>query len=84
MAVVKVSELLGENEQSREHATQQVVAKATRTLHQVTSATVKEFQSAVENGKARAFRVDAKVALVPEGKSPPWRHPAARRAVPET
>ncbi len=66
MAVVKVIDLLGESEESREDATRQGVAEATSTLRRVTSIYINEFQATVENDRVKTFRVDAKVSFVME------------------
>jgi len=44
------------------------VAEATRTLHGVTSVYIKEFQTTVEDGKVKNFRVNAKVSFLLERK----------------
>jgi dodecin len=66
MAVVKVIDLLGESEESREDATRQAVAEATSTLRRVTSIYINEFQTTVENNRPKNFCVDAKVFFVME------------------
>jgi len=61
--VVKVIELLGQSEQSWEDATQRVIDEASKTLRNIRSVYVKEFQAAVENNKITQFRINAKVTF---------------------
>ena len=63
---MKVINLLGESEESREDATRQAVAEATSTLRRVTSIYINEFQATVKNDRLKSFRVDAKVFFVME------------------
>jgi dodecin len=61
--VVKVIELLGQSEQSWEDATQRVIDEASKTLRNIRSVYVKEFQAAVEENKITQFRINAKVTF---------------------
>jgi dodecin len=61
--VVKVIELLGQSEQSWEDATQRVIDEASKTLRNIRSVYVKEFQAAVEDNKITQFRINAKVTF---------------------
>ena len=61
--VVKVIELLGQSETSWEDAAQGVVDEASKTLRNIRSVYVKEFEAAVENNKITQFRINAKVTF---------------------
>ncbi len=61
--VVKVIELLGQSEQSWEDAAQGVVEEASKTLRNIRSVYIKEFQAAVENNRITQFRINAKVTF---------------------
>lgn len=63
MSVVKVIEILAESKDSWEDAARQAVEEASRTIHDIKSIYIKEFQATVENGKVQAFRVDAKISF---------------------
>ncbi len=71
MAVVKVIELLAESETSWEDAVKRAVAEASKTIRNIKSVYVKEFQAMVEGDRVRQFRVNLKVsfALEDEGKA---------------
>ena len=66
MSVVTVVELLAESEVSWEDAARKAVEEATKTIRDVSSVYIKEFQATVENDKVRTFRVNAKVSFVLE------------------
>jgi flavin-binding protein dodecin len=61
--VVKVIELLAQSEQSWEDAAQAVVDEASKTLRNIRSVYVKEFEAAVEGGKITQYRINAKVTF---------------------
>ena len=61
--VVKVIELLGQSEQSWEDAAQGVVEEASKTLRNIRSVYIKEFEAAVENNRVTQFRINAKVTF---------------------
>ncbi len=64
MSVVKIIEISAESPTSFEDAISQGIAKASKTVHNIKSAWVKEQQVKVENNKIVAFRVDLKVSFV--------------------
>ena len=66
MAVVNVVELLAESDQSWEDAARQAVAEAVKTIRNIRSVYVKEFQATVENDRVTSFRVNVKVSFVHE------------------
>lgn len=64
MTVAKVTEITAESTKSFEDAIQQGLDRASRTLHGIKGAWVKEQKVRVENGKIVSFRVDLKVTFV--------------------
>jgi flavin-binding protein dodecin len=63
MAIVKVVELLAESPESWEAATQTALAEAAKTIQNIKSIYVKEFQAVVENNRISAYRVNVKVSF---------------------
>ncbi|HEX9294372.1 MAG TPA: dodecin family protein [Polyangiaceae bacterium] len=63
MAVVKVIELLAESETGWEDAVKRAVAEASKTIRNIKSVYVKEFQGMVEGDRVRQFRVNLKVSF---------------------
>jgi flavin-binding protein dodecin len=64
MAIVKVIEVLAESDQSWEHATQLALQEASKTIQDIQSIYIKEFQAVVKNNQISAYRVDAKVSFI--------------------
>jgi flavin-binding protein dodecin len=64
MSVAKIIELSAESSKSFEDAIQDGIAKASKTLHNIKSAWVKEQHVVVDNGKVAMYRVDLKVTFV--------------------
>jgi flavin-binding protein dodecin len=64
MSVAKVIEISAESNQSFEHAIREGIATASKTVHNIKSAWVKEQQVTVEGGKIARYRVDLKVTFV--------------------
>jgi dodecin len=64
MAVVKVIEILAESQKSWEAATQEAVNEAAKTIHNIKSVYVKNFQALVEKGEIVSYRVNAKISFV--------------------
>ena len=70
MAVVKFIELSGRSSESFEDAVRQTVERASRTIRNIQSVWVKEFEGVVENNQVTQFQVVVKVSfLVGEGGS---------------
>jgi flavin-binding protein dodecin len=61
--IVKVIEILSESPKSWEEAAQNVVAEASKTLHNVRSAYIKELSASVDAEKVTSYRVNAKVTF---------------------
>lgn len=64
MAIVKVIEVLAESDTSWENAAQQALDEASRTVHNIRSIYVKEFQAIVRDDKIDKFRINAKISFV--------------------
>ncbi len=70
MSIVKMVELSAQSPDSWEEATGQAVERAARTLHNIRSVWVKEFEAVVENERITQFRVILKIAFeLDEGAS---------------
>ena len=68
--VVKFIELSGRSSESLEDAVRQTVERASRTIRNIQSVWVKEFEGVVENNQVTQFQVIVKVSfLVGEGGS---------------
>jgi dodecin len=63
MSMVKVIELSSESPESWEDATRQAVERASRTIRNIRSVWVKEFEAVVENEQVTQFRVVLKIAF---------------------
>lgn len=64
MSIAKVIEISSESATSFEDAITQGITKASKTVHNIKGAWVKEHQVKIENNKVVAFRVDLKVTFV--------------------
>ncbi len=64
MSVAKVIEISSESPKSFEDAIVQGIARASRTIHGIKSAWVKEQHVVVESGKVTLYRVDLKMTFV--------------------
>ncbi len=64
MTILKVIEVLAESEKSWEDAAQEAVTRTAKTVHNVKSIYIENFEATVENGKLKKFRVNAKVSFV--------------------
>jgi flavin-binding protein dodecin len=61
--VVKVIELLAQSEKSWEDAAQNAVGEASKTLRNIRSIYIKEFEACVEDGKITQYRINAKISF---------------------
>ena len=64
MSVAKIIELSAESPKSFEEAIQNGIAKASKTVHNIKSAWVKEQHVVIDNGKVALYRVDLNVTFV--------------------
>jgi dodecin len=63
MSIVKMVELSSQSPESWEDATRQAVERASRTLRNIRSVWVKEFEAVVEHDHVTQFRVILKIAF---------------------
>jgi flavin-binding protein dodecin len=64
MSVAKIIELSAKSPKSFEDAIQNGIAKASKTVHNIKSAWVKEQHVVIDNGKVALYRVDLNVTFV--------------------
>ncbi len=64
MKVVKVIELLAESDKSWEQAAQDAITHASKTIRNIRSVYIQEFQGIVENNKIVQYRINAKISFV--------------------
>ncbi len=63
MATVKVIEVLANSTKSWSDATEQAIAKASKTLRNIKSANIQNLGVTVENGKIKEYRINAKLTF---------------------
>jgi hypothetical protein len=61
--VVKVVEIIGESEKSYEHAVQQAVSEASKTIRNISGVDVINFTAKVEDGKITMYKANCKLAF---------------------
>jgi flavin-binding protein dodecin len=64
MSVAKIIEWCADSPKSFEDAIQDGITRASKTVHNIKSAWVKEQHVVVDNGKVALYRVDLKVTFV--------------------
>jgi len=64
MSLLKVIEVLAESDTSWDDAAQQAVTKASKTVHNIKSIYIENFEATVDNGKLKKFRVNGKLSFV--------------------
>jgi flavin-binding protein dodecin len=64
MSVAKVIELSSTSERSFEDAIQQGITRASKTLHGIRSAWIKEQRCEVENGRVTGYQVNMQITFV--------------------
>jgi hypothetical protein len=64
MAVVKVIEILAQSDESWEDAVHQALKQASKTVRNIESIYVKDFQAIVEDNEITAYRVNCKISFV--------------------
>ncbi|MEW5789918.1 MAG: dodecin family protein [Pseudomonadota bacterium] len=62
--VVKVIEVLSQSEKSWEDAAAQAVERASKTLHNIKSIYIENFEAKVENNRIVEYRVNAKISFL--------------------
>jgi hypothetical protein len=63
MPVVKVIEILAQSDKGWEDAARLAVAEASKTIRDIKSIYIKDFQATVENDQITSFRVNAKISF---------------------
>lgn len=63
MSVVKVIEVLAQSEEGWEDAVDQALEEASKTVRNIKSIYVKDFQAIVENNEVIAYRVNTKISF---------------------
>jgi dodecin len=64
MSVARVTEISATSSQSFEHAVQQGIERATKSLRGVTAAWIKDQRVKLENGRATEYQVNMEVTFV--------------------
>lgn len=67
MAIVKVIEVLAQSEKSWDDAAEQALKEASKTIRNIQSIYVKDFQAIVENNRITNYRINAKVSFLVDG-----------------
>lgn len=63
MAIVKVIEVLAQSDKSWEDAAREAVSEAGKTVDNIRSIYIKEFEAVVENKKITKYRINAKISF---------------------
>lgn len=63
MPVVKVIEVLAQSEESWEDAVKQALEEASKTVRNIKSIYVKDFQAIVEDNEIKGYRVNTKISF---------------------
>lgn len=64
MAVVKVIEILSESQNGWEAAAQEAVTEASKTINDIQSVYVENFQAIVDEGKIVNYRLNCKISFI--------------------
>ena len=67
MSVVKVVELLGESTTSWDHAIQEAVSVASKTIRNITGVEVLNMTASIEDGKIAKYKANVNVAFSVDG-----------------
>jgi len=65
--MLKVIEVLAQSDKSWEDAARQAIEEASKTVKDIKSIYIENFEAAVEDGKITKFRVNAKVSFLLQG-----------------
>jgi flavin-binding protein dodecin len=69
MSLLKVIEVLAESDKSWDDAAQQAVTKASKTVHNIKSIYIENFEATVDNGKLKKFRINGKLSFVLDSRA---------------
>jgi len=64
MSMLKVIEVLAESEKSWEDATQSAISQASKTVRNIRSIYIDNFEAAIENGRVAKYRINAKISFL--------------------
>ena len=64
MTMLKVIEVLAESEKSWEDAAKNAVKKASKTLNEIRSIYIENFEASVEDDKIVKYRINAKITFL--------------------
>ncbi len=64
MSLLKVIEVLAESDKSWDDAAQLAVTKTSKTVHNIKSIYIENFEATVDNGKLKKFRINGKLSFV--------------------
>ena len=64
MAIVKVIEVLAQSPTSWEEATKEAIREASKTIRDIQTIYIKEFQAIVDNDQVTQYRVNAKISFL--------------------
>jgi flavin-binding protein dodecin len=67
MSIVKVIEVLAQSGTSWEDAVQQALQETSKTVRNIQTIYIKEFQAIVENNQIVNYRINAKISFLVEG-----------------
>ena len=63
MTILKVIEVLTESDKGWEEAAREAVLEASKTVNNIRSIYIKDFQASVENNKIIKYRINAKISF---------------------
>jgi len=64
MAILKVIEVLAESDKSWEAAAQEAIREASKTVENIRSIYIKDYEASVEKNNIVKFRINAKISFV--------------------
>ncbi len=64
MSMLKVIEVLAESEKSWEDAAQNAVTHASKTVRNIKSIYVENFEATVDEGRLKKYRINAKISFL--------------------
>ena len=64
MSMLEVIEVLAESEKSWEDAAQNAISQASKTVRNIRSIYVENFEATVENGRLGKYRINAKISFL--------------------
>ena len=64
MSMLKVIEVLAESDKGWEDAAQVAITRASKTVHNIKSIYIENFEASVADGKIVKYRINAKISFV--------------------